>query len=573
MAALAEDVPIIISLKTSEKLRGMCPRGIKILPSKTVQQLIGRIASSSKSSDIARFAEDHRLFFRGTEISAEAHRSSKLSSLGLTHFSEVYLQAERASEVSEEFIVAYGPLIHADDQHLIDECNKGLKRLYDLSDDQRACQYDEDFPEKATGLSGTYLMPHESGGRYKKVAVLKPSDEEAGAPNNPYGSPNSYGVESGSQYKREIAARLLDKRDAVRTGRHRVPCTMSVEILDHQAYNEYFSTKAKCASGLKVGSLQQFVDGTSMDNHSDAEDVWKRLSLSEVHMMGIMDIRLLNCDRHPGNMMVTEDDEKNCRLAMIDHGHSLQTDLQIDESGWWWLRWTQPDEPFEPDTLKFISEIDIEGDISELERHLDLDERAMDNMRASHMLLALGAHRGLTLREIAEMIVRADKKSKEKSFLERAIEDAQEGVADRMAEYLKQLAQDMGVSNLKELMQMGFTEQQVLAGASVAVNKSDANEILDCIKKQSQQAELRRIEIQNLFKDSRSANEDDSKHEDEADGDGDGDIGSATAQAYEDYLLQRVLRRQCFRHYLGQELRKALPESKGCKANNNNNNK
>merc|ERR1711972_505177 len=104
-----------------------------------------------------------------------------------------------------------------------------------------------------------------------------------------------------------------------------------------------------------------------------------------------------------------------------------------------------------------------------------------------------------------------------------------------MAEYLKQLAHDMGASNLKELTQMGFTEQQVLAAASVAVNKSDANEILDYIKKQSQQAELRHIEIQNLFKDSRSANEDDdSKHEDGADGDGDGDNGSATAQAYED---------------------------------------
>merc|ERR1711972_918469 len=130
-----------------------------------------------------------------------------------------------------------------------------------------------------------------------------------------------------------------------------------------------------------------------------------------------------------------------------------------------------------------------------------------------------------------------------------------------MAEYLKQLAHDMGASNLKDLTQMGFTEQQVLAAASVAVNKSDAVEILDYIKKQSQQAELRRIEIQHLFKDSRSANEDDdSKHEDGADGDGDN--GSATAQAYEDYLLARVLRRQCFRHYLGLQLRKALPKSK-----------
>lgn len=65
------------------------------------------------------------------------------------------------------------------------------------------------------GTSGAYLMKND---KYKPVAVFKPIDEEANAPNNPRGFTNKFGtpslrsgVLSGEACVREIAAYLIDK--------------------------------------------------------------------------------------------------------------------------------------------------------------------------------------------------------------------------------------------------------------------------------------------------------------------------------------------------------------------------
>lgn len=73
---------------------------------------------------------------------------------------------------------------------------------------------------------------------------------------------------------------------------------------------------------MKTGSLQEFA-------HSDgsAEDMSvSRFPTSAVHRLAILDIILLNGDRHEGNVLVQKK-EKGCKLVPIDHAYCLPRTL------------------------------------------------------------------------------------------------------------------------------------------------------------------------------------------------------------------------------------------------------
>lgn len=85
------------------------------------------------------------------------------------------------------------------------------------------------------GTSGAYFMRND---KQVPVAIFKPIDEEANAPNNPRGLTNKFGspslrsgVLSGEACEREIAAYLLDKDEF--SG---VPETILVSI-SHPSFN------------------------------------------------------------------------------------------------------------------------------------------------------------------------------------------------------------------------------------------------------------------------------------------------------------------------------------------------
>ena len=85
------------------------------------------------------------------------------------------------------------------------------------------------------GTSGAYFMRND---KQVPVAVFKPIDEEANAPNNPRGLTNKFGspslrsgVLSGEACEREIAAYLVDK-----DGFSEVPETVLVSI-SHPSFN------------------------------------------------------------------------------------------------------------------------------------------------------------------------------------------------------------------------------------------------------------------------------------------------------------------------------------------------
>jgi hypothetical protein len=70
-------------------------------------------------------------------------------------------------------------------------------------------------------------------------------------------------------------------------------------------------------SGRIWGSLQSYV------NHDDsAENFGSSMMVSdEVHKVGVLDIRLVNCDRHFANILCRKD-KKGLALTPINHGHS-----------------------------------------------------------------------------------------------------------------------------------------------------------------------------------------------------------------------------------------------------------
>jgi len=77
-------------------------------------------------------------------------------------------------------------------------------------------------------------------------------------------------------------------------------------------------------------------------------------AVREVHKIGILDIRLLNCDRNHENLLtvrVNEPDNRvRLRLIPIDHGLCLPEKLEIGWCDWAWASWPQAKENFDPFT-------------------------------------------------------------------------------------------------------------------------------------------------------------------------------------------------------------------------------
>jgi len=496
------------------------------IPSRGVKELTAAIQDESGIP-----AEQQRLFYRGTEITADAHCDQTLSSLGLTRSSEVYLQTSRPS--NSQPIVAYGPLIHPSDQKFIATCVEGLKK-HSLT------------RNKESGTGGTYFIRGTNG---DKVACLKPSDEEAGALNNPQENQSwgaRVGISPSSQYKREIAARLLDTH-----GFHGVPLTVCVEV----AYNPAFTYRHNNKM-TKVGSLQRFVGNQEpkgkkslscdIDKTSDIDK--KSLPVHDVHKIGILDIRLLNADRNGANIILNRndnaDDEKDIEeLIPIDHGLSIPPVMAIDDIDWCWLKMTQSQERFCDEHLQFIKQIDIDNDIMKLRQFFNLDERAIENLRISHMVLTEGAKMGLNLYQIGCMIRRTKYDTPSSSTLEVLISEAKEIAAAKMSQNEEKLdIVDDGIMAM--LMQFGYTEREIATAFEAVVDKSDINVIKEYIDEMRENSESKpkkkRSSSGNLMVDA---------------------VVNAVRDAVEEAKAaeeQRLAARACFMYYLREKLRSVM---------------
>lgn len=190
------------------------------------------------------------------------------------------------------------------------------------------------------GMGGAYMLRSADG---KAYGVLKPSDEEPLAPNNPHGvNGRTIGdpgmkrtIRVGEAAVREVAAYLIDHG-----GSAGVPRTALVRA-KHESLYVASPVSPLYAAALeaqvsKVCSLQEYVyhDMDTSDWGTSA------IPAREVHKIGILDIRICNTDRHGGNILIQRDQESNAvKLVPIDHGYAFPEAL--DDIYFEWLHWKQ----------------------------------------------------------------------------------------------------------------------------------------------------------------------------------------------------------------------------------------
>lgn len=260
------------------------------------------------------------------------------------------------------------------------------------------------------------------------------------AVNNPTGLPlstNGEGLKRGTRVGegaiREVAAYILDHprsdlhlSNQEEKGFAGVPPTVMVKCL-HQAFNhpEGFDLTTK---NIKIGSLQMF-----MENYGSCEDMGPRdFPVNEVHKISVLDIRLANADRHAGNILVGRDgDHGDIVLIPIDHGYCLPENFE--DCTFDWLYWPQARQPYSPETINYINQLDAERDI-ELLRICgwDVPHQVKCTLRISTMFLKKGAEKGLSPYAIGSILCREN--LKKESVIEQIIREAKEDVLPETSE-------------------------------------------------------------------------------------------------------------------------------------------
>lgn len=253
-----------------------------------------------------------------------------------------------------------------------------------------------------SGLGGAYLL---QTGKGQSIAVAKPVDEEPLAFNNPKGSGGlmlgqpglKRSIRVGESGIRELAAYLLDHQ-----GFSSVPPTALVRI-SHVPFHV-----SDGDTPHKVASLQRFVG-----HDFDAGELGPgSFTVGSVHRIGILDVRVLNLDRHAGNMLVKkihdQEDESGvgaAELVPIDHGLCLPECL--DDPYFEWLNWPQASVPFTETELQYISKLDPFNDAEVLRTELgSLQESSLRVLIVCTIFLKEAAASGQCLAEIGEKMTR-----------------------------------------------------------------------------------------------------------------------------------------------------------------------
>ncbi|XP_010528002.1 PREDICTED: phosphatidylinositol 4-kinase gamma 7-like isoform X2 [Tarenaya hassleriana] len=259
-----------------------------------------------------------------------------------------------------------------------------------------------------SGLGGAYYFRNVQG---QSVAIVKPTDEEPFAPNNPkgfigkaLGQPGlKRSVRVGETGFREVAAYLLDYDHFAN-----VPPTALVKIT-HSVFNVNDGVNGnkprekKLVS--KIASFQKFIphDFDASDHGTSSFPV------AAVHRIGILDIRIFNTDRHGGNLLVRKLDGigrfDQVELIPIDHGLCLPETLE--DPYFEWIHWPQASIPFSDDELDYIQSLDPLKDCDMLRSELPMIRDAcLRVLVLCTIFLKEAAAYGLCLAEIGEMMTR-----------------------------------------------------------------------------------------------------------------------------------------------------------------------
>ncbi|KAF4375930.1 hypothetical protein F8388_010076 [Cannabis sativa] len=258
------------------------------------------------------------------------------------------------------------------------------------------------------GLGGAYYFKNIYG---ENIAILKPTDEEPYAPNNPkgfvgkaLGQPGlKRSVRVGETGFREVAAYLLDYDNFAN-----VPSTALVKVT-HSIFNVNDEVKGNVHRNgrqvSKIASLQQFIS----HDYDASDHGTSSFPVAAVHRIGILDIRILNTDRHAGNLLVRKLDGVGSfgqvDLVPIDHGFSLPECLE--DPYFEWIHWPQASIPFSEDELEYIDKLDPFYDSEMLRMELPMIREACVRVLVlCTIFLKEAAVFGLCLAEIGAMMSR-----------------------------------------------------------------------------------------------------------------------------------------------------------------------
>ncbi|CAA0812872.1 Protein kinase superfamily protein [Striga hermonthica] len=250
----------------------------------------------------------------------------------------------------------------------------------------------------SSGLGGAYFLRAQNGDTI--IAVAKPVDEEPLAVNNPKGLAGRMlgqpgikcSIMIGETGLRESAAYLLDH-----DGFAGVPPTALVRI-SNVKFN-LNNPEPDTSPNYKIASLQRFVS-----HDSDAGDLGpSSFSVTCVHHIGILDVRLMNLDRHAGNILVRRG--ATAELVPIDHGFCLPESL--DDPYFEWLHWPQASIPFSELEIEYVALLDPYKDAELLRTELpSIAESSVRVLVLCTIFLKQATAHGLCLADIGEMMTR-----------------------------------------------------------------------------------------------------------------------------------------------------------------------
>mmetsp|Transcript_11535 Transcript_11535/g.22115 ORF Transcript_11535/g.22115 Transcript_11535/m.22115 type:complete len:554 (-) Transcript_11535:227-1888(-) len=184
---------------------------------------------------------------------------------------------------------------------------------------------------------------------------------------------------------------------------------------------------------MKYGSLQSYVP-----HIGDCEDrgpaYFLKFSAEDVHRIGVLDIRLLNLDRHLGNILVTErkmplvTDHSNAgespvKLVPIDHAYILPHFKHTCEARFEWLQFQQAKQPFSEETKRYIEALNPFQDAAKL-KIMGIGDGSALTLIISTLFLQHCTKKGMNLHQIGSMIQRTDPMMKKESVLEEVIQTA-----------------------------------------------------------------------------------------------------------------------------------------------------
>ncbi|OQS07150.1 sporangia induced phosphatidyl inositol kinase [Thraustotheca clavata] len=263
--------------------------------------------------------------------------------------------------------------------------------LWDVAETQN--NNEDAFDAVNEGEGGVYAVSSLSG---KKVAMFKPAEEEVFV---------REGLKAGEGAVREEAAYVIDSANGSFSG---VPPTAVAQLYMTNSKSIKPSSKST-ASHFKLGAVQRFMNSRmgSLDDfgmpHS-TEKASQFVSVDQVHRVGILDIRLFNTDRHPGNILLLGDSPPYS-LVPIDHGCILPSWDHLSEARLDWLSYPQAHVPFSTQTIEYINHLNPTEDARRL-RRLGIREECITTLRICTMVLQEATKAGKTLHWIGSLLQR-----------------------------------------------------------------------------------------------------------------------------------------------------------------------